>query len=221
MTRIVFLRLYVVGIMYYDIVHKAAKGRSVVAREHIPAGTIILKERPIIVAEDVYDALYSLYALDDSDEEEEQENNNRQRQRQEAFEALVPTKIDKAVPAYADLVADMATLPAYMREFFGMWKPDRLRLLVAKFQRNAFTYTSPPCAILTQGTLLNHSCCNNVDFHVDSRGTFVFETNRDVHAGEELCDRYIEVNLSVKKRLKMLYGQYGFICNCVKCRHGR
>ena len=200
--------------MYYDIVHTADKGRSVIARQHIPAGTIILKERPIIVAEDVYDALYSLYASEDSDDID-------QREQREAFEALVPTKIDKNVPAYADLVADMATLPTYMREFFEMWKPERLRLLVAKFHRNAFTYTSPPCAILTQGTLLNHSCCNNVDFHVDGRGTFVFETNRDVHAGEELCDRYIEVNLSVKKRLKMLYDQYGFVCRCARCSFSR
>jgi hypothetical protein len=29
------------------------------------------------------------------------------------------------------------------------------------------------------------------------------------------------VNLSVKKRLKMLHDQYGFVCNCVRCRHGR
>jgi hypothetical protein len=95
--------------MYYDIVQTVEKGRGVIAREHIPAGTIILKERPIIVAEDVYDALYSLYASEDSDDID-------QREQREAIEAMVPTKIDKNYPAYADLIADMATLPTYMRE---------------------------------------------------------------------------------------------------------
>ena len=191
--------------MYYKVINTEHKGRCVIANDNIPPHTIILRELPFIVAEDVYDALYVLFS-GDSDEET-----------LEAFNKLAPSKIDKNVHKYNDLVADMKSLPEYIRDFFMNWKPDRLRLMVAKFQRNAFNYTSPPCAILNKGTLFNHSCDNNVDFHINSKGEFIFETNRNIKVGEELCDKYIDTNISVKKRLKTLYEQYGFICRCDKC----
>lgn len=193
--------------MCYDVVETHDRGRCVIALTHIPNNSVVLKERPFLVAEDVYDALYSLYSDNDSE-------NDKERQ---AFEGLSPMIIDQNVPAHSDLATDMMSLPAYMRDFFDTWKPQRLRLCVAKFQRNAFRYTSPPCALLAKGAMFNHSCCNNVDFAIDARGAFVFTTNRDVLPGEELCDKYIDTSMNTQKRQRALDLQYGFNCTCSKC----
>jgi hypothetical protein len=170
---------------------------------------VVIKEYPYLIAEDVYDALYQFYGTDDPDEDV-----------RSIFESMTPFKIDKYMISYAEIVAEVATLPRYMQDTFLNMKPERLRILVAKFYRNAFTYmarNTPPCALLATGTLMNHSCYNNIDFHVDRNGYFLFIANRDITAGEELCDSYLQKNTSVKKRKTSLLTQYGFSCECEKC----
>jgi hypothetical protein len=196
----------------YTIKTCSERGRYAVANTRILQGTVVLKETPALVSEDVYDALYKMYYNTDLDDTTIA-----------SYESLVPMVIDRYVPSYADLKVDMMTLPEYMKEYFLNWKADRLRLLIAKFHRNAFTYNTnnkslSPCAILLQGTLFNHSCDNNLDFCVNDEGVIVFTTNRDIAEGEELCDRYIETNASRKKRQHTLLNQYGFICSCEKCK---
>ena len=44
----------------------------------------------------------------------------------------------------------------------------------------------------------------------------VARLTRDVTAGEELCNAYIDVDLSLKKRRREL-NEYGFVCGCAKC----
>jgi hypothetical protein len=44
----------------------------------------------------------------------------------------------------------------------------------------------------------------------------VARLTRDVAAGEELCNAYIDVELSLKKRRRELK-EYGFVCGCAKC----
>lgn len=182
------------------------KGRTVVATKFIPAGTIVLKEHPFLVVEDVYDAIYQLYTDEYLEEEKE------------LFNHFVPHKLDKYVISYQDIMNDISTLPEYMQDAFKNMRETTLRLLVAKFYRNAFTYQSPPCALLQVGTLMNHSCDNNVDFYVDKQGYFVFTANRNIYPNDEICDSYLQTNTSRKKRGRDLLFQYGFTCECSKCK---
>ena len=195
----------------YVIRESQGKGRSVIATQQLSKGQVIIKEAPFLVAEDVYDAIYQMYCCDEGEGEGEGAT---------AFECLVPHTIDKYMVQYKDICNEIATLPVYIRDTLLQMRPKRLRLLVAKFCRNAFHYThpgAPPCALLAKGTLLNHSCDNNVDFTVDKNGDYLFTANRDIEAGEELCDSYLQTNTSKKKRLSALEFQYGFVCGCTKC----
>ena len=186
------------------------KGRCAIATRRLLKGNVIIKEAPFLVAEDVYDAIYQLYCCDDDMAAEASAR----------FESLVPYTIDKYTISYKDICDEITTLPVYMRDAFLQMRPQRLRLLVTKFCRNAFHYShpgEPPCALLETGTLLNHSCDNNVDFTINKNGDYLFIANRDIEAGEELCDSYLQTNTSKKKRLSALEFQYGFVCGCVKC----
>lgn len=186
----------------YKVVQDSEKGRAVVATKFIPAGTVVLKERPFLICEDVYDGLYSII--------EDTESLRK-------YNGMTPFKLDKYVISYNDILEEIATLPEYMRDTFLNMPPQKLRLMVAKFYRNAFSYTDTPSALLEVGSLLNHSCDNNVDFCVDRDGSFVFTANRDIPVGTELCDTYLATYTSTKKRKGALLSQYGFQCGCVKC----
>ncbi|NBO71611.1 SET domain-containing protein-lysine N-methyltransferase [bacterium] len=191
--------------MMYKVEKDEIKGRKIVATKFIPKNTIIIKEKPFIVGEDAYDILYYLFTSDDEE-------------LMDKYEELTPHKMDKYIIEYEQILDDIKHLPDYMQEIFLYIKPEKLRLLVAKFYRNAFTYNCPqPSAMLSEGTLLNHSCDNNVDFYVDNNGYFIFKTNRDVNEGDELCDSYLYNNTSKKKRKSDLLYQYGFECQCNKC----
>jgi hypothetical protein len=206
----------------YTLVHNFYKGRSIVATTNIRKDTIILKERPILLAEDVYDALYQIYHDEDSSPDEIQQ------ELIDKFESLAPDTLDKMIITTEDIQQELETIPQYMREFLNNMihnNSTNFRILVAKFYRNAFRYTLSstasvsPSAILIEGALLNHSCCNNVDFMISPHGEFIFTTNRDIYEGEELCDTYIDTTLSTKKRQIQLQSQYGFTCTCEKCQN--
>lgn len=205
----------------YTIVNHFYKGRTVIAATKLSKDTIILKEKPILLAEDVYDALYQIYYNDDTILDEIQEELITK------FESLAPKVIDKMIISTEDIHKELEKLPEYMREFFiNMSNKDslRFRLLVAKFYRNAFKYSPTPhssvapSALLIQGALFNHSCYNNVNFQVSKTGEFIFTTNREIYEGEELSDSYIDTTLSTKKRQIQLQSQYGFTCTCEKCK---
>jgi hypothetical protein len=181
----------------WHVAYHPIKGRTVIASENIPKGSIIIREKPALLAEDALDAIYQLKS-DDIGE----------------FELLAPHTLDKYMIGYEDLCRDIARLPGYMQPSLRAMQPDRLRLLVAKFYRNAFTYTNHQSALLFQGALLNHSCDHNVDFHIDKNGDFLFHANRDIQAGEECCDNYL---ISCKRPLDFLLRQYGFVCSCPTC----
>ena len=212
----------------FSIINTTHKGRSVFATRSLTKGTIILKERPLLLAEDAYDAIYQLYgqlsAIDCDDTASDDATFDTTADMQVQFETLVPTEIDNTLITYDEINRHILTLPPYMKEFFQNMKPARVRLLIAKFYRNAFRNqhdkrdsSLPPSAILIQGALLNHSCDNNIDFYVNKNGDFIFHTNRDIIAGEELCDTYLDTTQSFKKRHAQLKSQYGFNCMCIKC----
>jgi hypothetical protein len=196
------------------------KGRSVVATKNYDKGTIIIKEIPAVVCEDLYDAIYRIYTPHDTEGDEDQPDVPDIDDIRYKYENMMPHKIDKFVITSEQIEKEIEKLPTYMKEFFYNMDQQRLRLLCAKFYRNAFTYDTKyggPSAILFKGSLLNHSCDPNIDFHIDRSGFFVFTTNRPVFAGEELCDKYLDTTLSYKKRQDILLTQYGFECKCTKC----
>jgi len=196
----------------YKITALSGKGRCVIATHAIPKGQVVIKERPYLVAEDAYDAIFQMY---------DQSSDGDGDMIRPIFESLCPQVLDRYILSYQEICEEIQTLPVYMRDTFTQMRPQRLRLLLAKFYRNAFSYTSPPCALLATGTLLNHSCDNNIDFTVNKKGEYEFIANRDIDVGEELCDSYLQTNSSKKKRVSALETQYGFICGCVKCADAR
>lgn len=205
----------------FEVQTRDGKGRCLIATTHIKAGSIVIKEYPFLVAEDAYDAIYQLYGGEDEGEsygDDGEGNEDEGKQKRDAFEGLAPYTLDKYVISYEDICEEMSTLPEYVRESLAQIPKNKLRLYLAKFYRNAFTYTSPPCALLSLGSLMNHSCDNNVDFEVHARGYYIFKANRDIQAGEELCDSYLQTYKSTKKRKDRLLHQYGFACTCAKCQ---
>lgn len=198
------------------------KGREVIATQNIEKDTIIIKEYPKIICEDLYDAIYKIYEninyssdnddLDDFDIIFEKYMN------------MTPFIYDKYMITYDELKDEIEYLPVYMKEFFNDFDIHKLQLLAVKFYRNAFKYNTKfggQSAILFEGSLLNHSCNPNIDFYVDNNGYYIFKANKNIYEGEELCDSYIDVTLSYKKRRDLLLKQYGFICNCEICKNSR
>jgi hypothetical protein len=189
-------------------IQNGEKGREIVATKNLEKDVIILKEHPSIICEDLYDCIYKLYNDEDNLELIDK------------YENMVPIVLDKFIIKQDELEKEISKLPEYMQDFFNNINVTRLRLLAAKFYRNAFNYSNQfggPSAILFKGNIFNHSCIPNIDFYIDNNGYYIFKTNKFIKEGEELCDRYIDIHLSYKKREKLLLEQYGFICKCVKC----
>ena len=46
----------------------------------------------------------------------------------------------------------------------------------------------------------------------------VFVASRDIKIGEEICDTYIDLFLNKKDRQTRLLNQYGFNCECNRCK---
>lgn len=68
---------------------------------------------------------------------------------------------------------------------------------------------------------LNHSCEPNVTLLKEEGpeerdGRVVARLTRDVAAGEELCNAYVDISLPVRRRRRELR-EYGFECDCPRC----
>ena len=93
-----------------------------------------------------------------------------------------------------------------------------LRLLCAKYMRNAFTFSNTiQASILLNGSIFNHSCIPNISFKPDLNNNMVFTTNKNIIAGEELFISYLQTNKENSNQYRLLH-QYGFICNCESCK---
>ncbi|ANB15631.1 Set5p [Sugiyamaella lignohabitans] len=72
---------------------------------------------------------------------------------------------------------------------------------------------------LTQSHL-NHSCDPNVDVQITGRTTGVkVIAKRDLRAGEELFTTYVNPSDDLDKRRYDLRVNWGFICNCARCKY--
>lgn len=52
---------------------------------------------------------------------------------------------------------------------------------------------------------------------VDYACAIVWAT-RDIQVGEEICISYVNVQLHVEERRRILLENYGFVCDCPKCK---
>ena len=83
---------------------------------------------------------------------------------------------------------------------------------------------STPCdgtGIFPMQATMNHSCEPNVTLLKEEGaeerdGRVVARLMRDVGAGEELCNAYVDIGLPVRRRRRELR-EYGFECDCARC----
>ena len=177
---------------------RCAMGLGFWALERIPANTVVLIEKPLMLPrarDSTVDAMFELIKL-------------ALERRRDAFLQLVPhVREGYQVMDYA-----------LMRDAHLRWLPHvsqgDAQLYASKYMRNAFGSAQGP-ALLFQGAMFNHSCSPNTLFSMQ-KGAFVFRTCRDVPKGQQLFDRYghghkDECDTAYHQRL---FAQYGFRCKC-------
>lgn len=115
------------------------------------------------------------------------------------------------------------------------WSVEFVASLLAKDQRNAFglstfTSTNPgerqvrAYAIYAQASFLNHDCLPNAcrfDY-IDKPGIgntdIIIRSLHEISEGAEVCISYFPVNWPFAERQKKLKEEYGFECNCERCK---
>ena len=175
-----------------------AMGYGFWATEPIPANTVVLAEKPLMLKgarESTSDTMFALIKL-------------AWDTRRAEFLRLAPRDNDVSVEYSIIREAHQRHVPHLSRK--------EARLFATKYVRNAFATADGP-ALLFQGAVFNHSCEPNVMFSLQA-GVMVFRTCRDVREGEQLFDQYGSANK--KNRDKRAYHarlreQYGFQCACL------
>ena len=202
-----------------------AKGQGFIAAKDIPKDTIIIKEHPAFslnssdTISDMFQLLYQVFTSEDKD-------------KIKAFYKLAPKNTNKHLHYSKNVRSELIRLKKsklrYIYDYFKEnFSDEEILLYCAKYMCNAFNFPKlvkngdpiEGCAILFTGTILNHSCSPNVDFkRVGNSMHFI--TLRDIKAGEEICDNYVDIDLNKKRRQRRLLDQYGFLCECEKCYSG-
>lgn len=110
---------------------------------------------------------------------------------------------------------------------------DLVRVLLAKDKLNAFGIMEPfsehreersvrAYGIYPVVSFFNHDCLPNAcrfDYiDVDGSCDITIRMIHDVQQGREICLSYFPVNLKYSERQKRLKDDYGFVCNCDRCK---
>ncbi|XP_058092786.1 histone-lysine N-methyltransferase ASHR2 [Magnolia sinica] len=114
------------------------------------------------------------------------------------------------------------------------FSPELTAALLAKDKRNAFGLMEPfngsdersvrAYGIYPTASFFNHDCLPNacrfdyVDRVGDGNTDIVVRAIHDVEEGREICLSYFPVNWSYKDRQRRLMEDYGFVCDCDRCR---
>jgi hypothetical protein len=95
-----------------------------------------------------------------------------------------------------------------------------------RIRANGFTVTSSKrdvapfaSAHYPLGSLMNHSCCPNVNVVYEGRRQVV-RASKFIPKGTEIVSCYIDPILSHDERQSALFSQYGFQCTCPRCTPG-
>lgn len=114
------------------------------------------------------------------------------------------------------------------------FSPELSASLLSKDKLNAFGLMEPSggrgersvraYGIYPRASFFNHDCLPNacrfdyVDTSPDSNTDIIVRMIHDVPQGREICLSYFPVNLNYPNRQKRLAEDYGFSCNCDRCR---
>lgn len=190
------------------------KGIGFIAKENIPANTIILREKPDFYLEinentisDIFELLYKIFTSKD-------------KTKIDRFLDLTPCTIHNFPHYFNKTLEELDKLKNtklnYIYEFFkNNYNHDEITLFCVKYMCNAFEFDNA-CSILYTGRIFNHSCLPNIIFYrVDNM--MYFMTIIDIKKGQELVDNYVDIVQNKKIRQDRLLNQYGFICSCVRC----
>ena len=189
-----------------DYVHPAlyqkqgAYGMSTFSRETIPVGTMIIREKINNIrnmTKESNDYSFALIA-------QLLKTNNTK------FANLVPATLDETT------VIDYETIKDRHLKYLPSLSKEEAILNYMKYKRNAFSFNMNP-GILFYATKLNHSCNPHVKYYPSENNMMVFETIRQINAGDEVFDSYISSYLPPEERKSTLMSRYGFECKCEKC----
>ncbi|OVA11950.1 SET domain [Macleaya cordata] len=119
---------------------------------------------------------------------------------------------------------------------FG-FSPELTAALLAKDKQNAFGLMDPiqennnnsersvrAYGIYPKASFFNHDCLPNacrfdyVDTAEDNNTDIIIRAIHDIQEGREICLSYFPVNWSYKDRQRRLMDDYGFTCDCDRCK---
>lgn len=190
------------------------RGWGLFATKAIPAGTVVLREKPLAAIRTLTLTVGGAPELT------------------EALSALAPAgSPDKTVhESLADRLLDLGVNRAWLRAFFSR-APKRVTvrdLAIAVCEANSFAlgtiFTATPflCGLYDVGSLVNHSCePNTLRFGTGTVSTeAVHRTLRDVAADDEITVTYLvgmdEVpHRSIRQAATKLHSE--FVCRCSRC----
>nr|AEX63135.1 putative SET domain-containing protein [Moumouvirus Monve] len=171
------------------------KGKGFIAKDDIPANTIILREEPDFCLEvnentmsDIFELLYKIFTSND--------NNKINR-----FLDLTPSSLHNFSHYYDKTFEELGKLKNtklnYIYEFFkNNYNHDEITLFCVKYMCNAFEFNNA-CSILYVGRIFNHSCLPNIIFY-RVKNVMCFMTIVEVKKGDELVDNYVDIVQSKK-----------------------
>eukprot|EP01031_Cornospumella_fuschlensis_P026072 gene26072-31482_t len=205
------------SIVYNSVVQAslAEGGRSVVATEFLPAGTLIACEWPFITwndlnfedAQSVYSVLRSIY-----DNQPKLAKSLTSLYPQELTPQLLENEIHP-LSGSKPLIHDILALNLKAAEMISTEEIYRLLLVL---QHNAFD-----SGLYAYLSMFNHSCVPNcIKFSPTSksRGASEIWTTRDVQAGEELVISYYHpLEDKIGNIHAYLQQQHHFRCQCARC----
>eukprot|EP00325_Prymnesiales_sp_UTEX-LB-985_P001988 CAMPEP_0174699036 /NCGR_PEP_ID=MMETSP1094-20130205/4441_1 /TAXON_ID=156173 /ORGANISM="Chrysochromulina brevifilum, Strain UTEX LB 985" /LENGTH=446 /DNA_ID=CAMNT_0015896297 /DNA_START=29 /DNA_END=1369 /DNA_ORIENTATION=- len=73
------------------------------------------------------------------------------------------------------------------------------------------------CAVSVLMGYHNHDCSPNAAADIDGEGSVTMTALRDITEGEEVTISYIDTNLDIEERRKVLALHYNFECKCSRC----
>lgn len=199
----------------YEIRHAGAKGFGVFAQTHIPRGTRIFSERPLLAitqaqgAGDIFSAsrLLSVQDLD-----------KLLRLSSHTTTELSVLRWNQAL--WYTLKYTLAELRSFTVPKFTSIKEHVTILSI--FRSNAFNLGSTSAiqqAVFSEISRINHSCLPNSqgNFH-DGLGRFNIHATRDIARDEELTLNYLHEHGEIREaRMGKLRNGYGFDCDCPAC----
>lgn len=136
-------------------------------------------------------------------------------------ESNISKLCSKKYEATDDKISPILTIIRWLLENELMYSTSNCLTILGIISQNSFTITSAEMrplgiGLYLQASMFNHNCCPNAhqSFHHDQ---LLIHTLRDIKRGEEISIAYIDVGKPVWWRRMELLNSYGFICHCIRC----